>query len=77
MSTLKLVSKRADTAERVREKLEELLRLAIERDFTACAVVLAHTDGTTFTSALAQGNRTLLLGAVHDLAFSIARDGDG
>ena len=73
---LKLVTMRDDIAITVHEKLLELVSIAKSENFTGMAVVLLRTDGGSYVSTIGRGNRVALLGAVADLQYTIAKDGD-
>ena len=63
-------------AELVRGDVKQLLDYVEARDCIGMAAVMIHSDGTSSVQVRGKGCRTLLLGAVTDLQFSIARDGD-
>jgi hypothetical protein len=76
MSPIKLITGRSADADLIVEKLESLVSLSRDRPFIGMAVVLAAADGTTFTSTYGRGNRVLMLGAVTDLQYTLAKSGD-
>lgn len=76
VSSLKLVTKSDESTARVRDTMAELLRRVTDEDFTAMAVVLIRHDGEVFVSTRTNGNRVMLLGAVCDLQYTIAKAGD-
>ena len=63
-------------AEKVRGDVKNMLDYVQARDCVAMACVIVHADGTTAVQIRGTGYRTILLGAVTDLQFSIASDGD-
>lgn len=73
----KLVTKSDDAAEMVRDTMASLLKQVTDENYTAMATVLIRHDGRMFVSHRSNGNRALLLGAVTDLQYTIAKDGDG
>ena len=76
-SPVKLVTKDDDAKAGVIAMLERALAKQGEHEFTAAAVVMIRNDGISFITTSASGNRCLLLGAVADLGYTIAKDGDG
>jgi len=72
----KLVTKTDDTAERIRSLMAELLQMVTDEPYLGLALVLLRHDGQPFVSTVGFGNRVQLLGAVTDLQYTIARDGD-
>ena len=76
METLKLVTTREAVAVEIHEKLTQITAMAGNQSFAGMAVVIVKSDGTTFVSTIGRGNRVHLLGAVTDLQYTIAKDGD-
>lgn len=76
-SPLKIVTKSDEASERVRHTMATLLERVTEDSYTAMATVLIRHDGAVFVTTRSNDNRVMLLGAVADLQYSIAKDGDG
>jgi hypothetical protein len=76
-ASLKLVTKRDAVAVEIQAKLLDIAAMAEKEPLIGMAVVLLRGDGTSWVSTIGYGNRVLLLGAITDLQYTVAKDGDG
>lgn len=74
---MKLVTTREQIAVDIHAKLLELAGIAENEDLLGMAVVMARKGGGSWVATLGKNNRVLLLGAVTDLQYTIAKSGDG
>lgn len=73
---VQLVPRALQVADDIRGDAARLLEYVQARDCIAIATVIVHADGSTAVQKRGPGCRVALLGAVTDLQFSIAADGD-
>ncbi len=73
---LKLVTVRSNHSKVIRDKLKALSEFADEDNYVAMAVVLIRADSTAYISTFGRGNRLEILGAITDLQYTVAKDGD-
>lgn len=69
-------SKFSDLAETISIRLDEMVVKSRETPCVAMAVVILKENGDSFVSTIGKGNRIALLGAITDLQYTIAKDGD-
>lgn len=71
-----LVTKRDEVAEKCQRFIQEFADLAGREPFVGIAIVGIKSDNTNYVQTYGRGDRIRLLGAVTDLQYSIAKDGD-
>lgn len=60
----------------VKEALETCLKCTSQDEYIAVAIVMLRSDGSNFIKTFNLGKRVHLLGAVTDLQYTIAKNGD-
>lgn len=73
---LRLVTQRDEDAEAVRQRIQLFLAEATEKDCVGVAMVAVRGDGSSFVMTYGRGSRVLMMGAVADLQYTLAKDGD-
>jgi len=74
---ISLVTTVDEAIDEVRAKAFELKELVDNNECVGIAFVVLSRDGRSFVGRYGRGNRVRLLGAVTDLQYTIAKDGDG
>lgn len=72
-----LVTKTDETSKEVADTVRQLAEMTEREAYVGVAAVLIRHDGAVFCTSRGRGNRNMLLGAVTDLQYTIAKDGDG
>lgn len=70
------VSKNNETAKQIRKIIGEIDKQVNDENYTALAIVLIRHDGAISVSSVSTTQRLLLMGAIADMQYSVAKDGD-
>lgn len=73
---VKLVTARSKEAEEVLNTLGRATATATEHACCGVALVLLKPDGTTFVATYGRGTRVMMMGALADLQYTMAKDGE-